>query len=100
MRNYDFVDDPLRELEEAYDRIRQLENKAIDGHWYSVSDCLPQYGEFVWVFTKPTEDDDGVELAYYANGFYTADSAGGREGLNSETLIPTHWQYLHTPEAP
>ena len=52
------------------------------------------------MFTKPTEDDDGVELAYFANGFYTADSAGDREGLNSETLIPTHWQYVHVPQAP
>ena len=99
-RNYDFVDDPLKELEEADVRIRELEDENRVGHWYPVSECLPQYGEFVWVFTKPTEDDDGVELAYYASGFYTADSAGDREGLNSNTLIPTHWQYLHVPQAP
>jgi hypothetical protein len=61
--------------------------------WISVGVARPDHGDFIWIFTPK----DGVELAYWWNGFINASGAGDREGLNSETLYPTHWMPLDQP---
>ena len=64
--------------------------------WIPVDAARPDHGEFVWVFIPK----DGVELAYWWNGFINAGGAGDQEGLNSDTLFPTHWMPLDEPNPP
>ena len=70
--------------------------KEWERRWIPVEESLPECGDFAWVFTP----GDGVQLSYWWNGFITADGAGDREGLKSETINPTHWMAVPVPEPP
>jgi hypothetical protein len=60
MRNYDFVDDPLKALEEADARIKELEDKIGNTNeqvWFSVSELLPEEGQRVLYYNGQCQHD-------------------------------------------
>jgi hypothetical protein len=98
-RNYDFCDDPLNELVDADERVRELEGELADAQskvprWIPVSERLPEHEDTVLLYV---EDYGGwITLGQRSgDGWYVNEAAegGGPKPLDRFT----HWMPLPEP---
>jgi hypothetical protein len=86
--------------EQAYADASSAEANLIaenDRRWTSVDVGLPEFYDFYWVL-----HGGKVDLAHYVpHNWQSAESAGDREGLNTEYFVGvTHWAHLEQPDPP